>query len=102
MKIRSFLRPNFLKLAILILALSLTLLIVTEREATSKVSWQEKRGAPLSFLTLVEYRGPCPPSSFCAKVRIRDLHFSALLIDILGWYIISCAVFLVFRRVFRH
>jgi hypothetical protein len=101
MKVWLFLRPNAIKLVILMTAMSLTLLVVTEREATSKVTWDENRGAPLPFLTITKYRGPCPPLNFCTKVYVQTLHPSKILLDILGWYVISCTLFLGYKRIFR-
>ena len=102
MKVWFFLRPNLVKLVILMIAMSLTLLIVTEREATSKVTWNENRGAPFPFLTLTKYQGPCPPLDFCTEVHIHAFHPFALLLNILGWYIISCVLSLGYRRMFRR
>ena len=90
MSIWLFLRPTVIKLAILVAIVSITLLVAIEREATSKVTWNESRGAPFPFLTLVEYRGPCPPLNFCTKVSSHSLRPLALLVDILGWYAVSC------------
>lgn len=100
MKIRLFLRPNPLKLVFVLIGITLTLLLVVERDATSKVTWNESRGAPLPFLTVIEYRGPCPPHSYCTRVDIKAFHPVKLLVDILGWYVLSCTLFFVYKRAF--
>jgi hypothetical protein len=91
-------RPNRSNLAIVLVLLSLTSLAVSQREATSKVTWKESRGAPWPYLNLAEYRGPCPPSGFCTEVHIDTFHPFALLIDILSWYFVSCLVLWGYRR----
>ena len=96
MKIWFFLRPNLVKLIILMIVILSSLSVVTEREATSKVTWSEKRGVPWPFLTLTEYQGPCPPVNFCTKVYIQTFHPFELLLDILGWYVISCILFFLY------
>jgi hypothetical protein len=101
-KIWFFLRPNLVKLVILTIIISLTLLVVTEREATSKVTWSERRGIPLPYLTLLEYRGPCPPLNFCTKVSIQNIYPFELLFNIFGWYIVSCILFLAYEKRFKY
>jgi hypothetical protein len=81
----SILRPTLLKLIVTFITVLLTLFVVSQRTATSKVSWNESRGAPLPFLNLVEYQGPCPPVSFCTEVQVNSLQLLPLLIDILIW-----------------
>jgi len=103
MKVWLFLRPTFVKLSFVIVALTLTLFIISEREATSKVTWEEHRGAPLPFLSLMEYRGPCGPDrSFCVYSFFNALHPVPLLADVLGWYIVSCTLAVGYDRVLRH
>lgn len=102
MKIWFFLCPNLVKLIILTIIISLTLLVVTEREATSKVTWSESRGVPLPFLTLVEYRGPCLPLNFCTKISVQNIFPLELLLNLLGWYIISCILFLAYEKIFKY
>lgn len=67
------LRPTFLKLMIVVVLFALTLLIVTERKATSKVTWEETRGTPLAFMTLTQYQGPCgSEGGFCTNYSISN------------------------------
>ena len=99
MKALFFLRPNLVKLIVMMIAMLLTLLVITERDATSKVTWNEHRGAPLPFLTLAKYEGPCPPLGFCTEVHIQTLHPFELLLDALGWYIVSCLLFSGYARI---
>lgn len=92
----NYLRPNLLILTILLVALSLTW---NEHEATSKVTWKESRGAPWPFLTLTEYRGPCPPRNFCTELQIDTLHPWALLLDILSWYVVCCSLLWGYKKI---
>jgi hypothetical protein len=101
MKIWIFLRPNLAKLVVMVIAILLTLLVVTRLETTSKVTWNEHRGAPLPFLTLVKYQGPCPPLNFCEEVYIQAFHPIELLLDILGWYAVACLLFFGYRKLQR-
>jgi hypothetical protein len=97
-----FLRPNFIKLAMLVLVMSMTMLVITDQQATSKVTWNQERGLPLPFLTLGKYQGPCPPSDACTRVFIQRLHPLELLLDFLGWYVVSCVLFWACQRRFFH
>ena len=101
MKIWSFFRPNLVKFIVLIVALSLALLVIMERDATSKVTWNVSRGVPLPFLTITEYRGPCPPINFCTEVNMQSIHFLQLTLDILWWHIIACILFWISEKTWR-
>jgi hypothetical protein len=101
-KIWLFLCPSLVKLAILLIAITLSLFVVVEREATSKVTWSEKRGIPLPFLAITQYQGPCPPLDFCSEVDVQTLYPAQMLLDVLWWYIASCALFLGYKKVSRR
>ena len=96
-----FLRPNVQKIIILFVLLSLSLLIATEQKATSKVTWQEIRGTPLAFLTVTEFRGPCGPSEdgICSMYFVDGINFFALLINIVGLYLIACVLVFGYEKV---
>jgi hypothetical protein len=91
-KLWLFFRPDFIKSTLLLLLMILVTLAVTERNATSKVSWQEKRGAPFYFVTISGYEGPCSENAFCRDVNIQSFNLWALMVDVAGWYLISCAI----------
>jgi hypothetical protein len=92
-KVLLFFRPGLFKVVVLVVAMSLTLLVIVEREATSKVSWDQTRGAPFPFLVLTEYRGPCPPlNDFCIRFYFQAIYPVELLLDALIWYIVSCTL----------
>lgn len=103
-KVLLFLRPSLFKVVIWAVAIFLTLLVVVEREATSKVSWDQTRGIPFPFLLLTEYRGPCPPlNDFCVRFNLQTIYPFGSLLDILIWYFVACALVslpLMKRRVF--
>ena len=85
-----FFRPTFTKIVLLMILVGVTSFIVTGRKATSKVSWQEKRGVPLAFMTIVVYKGPCPQNNTCQEANLQTFNTFALLLDIFSWYVISC------------
>jgi hypothetical protein len=97
-----FLRPKFIKLVILIIITLLASIAVTEYKETSKVTWEESRGVPWSFLTVIGYHGPCYQLEYCRKVHIQTLRPLELLVDILVWYIVSCILFSVYKRIAQH
>lgn len=94
-----FLRPSILKVILLAVMLVIASYVVTKHEATSKVSWQENRGIPLSFLIISGYTGPCSPRYACQELKVQKFQMITLLLDIISWYIISCLVVLVCESV---
>ncbi len=93
----SFIRPNFIKIMLLIMLVAITSFMITRHEATSKVSWLENRGAPVGYVSLAGYEGPCPPDPFCKKITITNTYIYAILIDTALWYLVSCVIFLVYQ-----
>jgi hypothetical protein len=88
----AFLRPNFVKIALLIILLIISLIVIVKHESTSKVSWEEDRGGPFTFISIAGYKGPCPLKTFCQEVNILDFSFLAFLIDFVVWYLVSCTI----------
>jgi hypothetical protein len=92
-KVKTLLRPDLAKLSVLVILASLSLLVVAGREATSKVTWRENRGAPLAFVTLTRYRGPCGPEfKVCEKLHVEAWHPLPFLMNSLVLYLISCVI----------
>jgi hypothetical protein len=99
-RVWSFVRPNLLKVVSLAVLLMPSLLVVVQREATSLVTWEQRRGMPLAFVTLDEFRGPCAPSGeFCHRLTIRSLDLFSMVFDVLMLYLIACVVGVVSRHV---
>src|SRR5262245_61078465 len=99
-----FLRPNLSKAALLIISMLISSIVTTGAEATSKVTWQANRGFPLPFLTLFEYVqvGRCPQNTICIASNIQNFYPLALMLDILGWYLLSCAITSVYGAIKRQ
>ena len=94
-----FLRPNFLKFIILVILFALTLLIATERKPTSKITWEETRGIPLTFVTLIEYRGPCASEEgYCTGHSIQAIEAPAFLFNLIGLYLLACGLVFGYER----
>jgi hypothetical protein len=102
MRIWFFLRPTVAKLVILAIIMLVTLLGAIQSEATSKVTWNESHGAPLPFLTLIRYQGPCPPLDFCTNVSIQSIDPIAMLFDGLCWYFVACVLAWGYTRIARR
>lgn len=99
MSVWLFVRPSPFKLASTLILLALSLLVVTQCAATSKVTWEETRGVPLEFITLVKYRGSCgPDGAFCYRYDVLALHPFPLALDVLILYLISCLVHVALHR----
>ena len=97
-KILYFLRPNFYKILVLVILVLITMLTIVSRVPTSKVSWDQIRGAPFPSFVLTEYRGPCPPlNTFCVRYYFQEIYLVELLINILIWYIASCVLFMIYN-----
>lgn len=103
MKIIKFLRPNFYKLFLLFILMTMTLFVIVNREATSKISWDQVRGTPFPSLVLTEYRGPCPPQNiFCVEIYFQRIYPIGMFLDILIWYVVSCIVILPYEMLKRQ
>jgi len=89
-----FLRPSCVKIILLIIFTLASLAVTTGFEATSKVTWHANRGFPFSVITISDYvlGGRCSQNTICLAVNIQNVYPYALLLDILGWYLVSCAM----------
>lgn len=104
MKIWLFLRPNRANLTLSIIFTLLSLIIVTGLEWTTKMTWDANRGFPLPIIRIYDYvkGGSCPPYDICLATNIQDFYPSALLLDLLIWYLVSCAVVLGYQAVMKQ
>jgi hypothetical protein len=91
-KTMEFLRPNLIRLLITLALVILMMLVVVDYHWTSKVSWEENRGIPLSVLTLNGYYGPCPPLGACKECSIESFRPLALLFDSIISYAVGCMI----------
>jgi hypothetical protein len=83
--------PTLLNVAMLVILLVLSVLALSEYRATSKVSWEESRGLPFSFLTFTEIRGLCNAGIAFWKCRsFNNLNLQALIMDVLIIYPVVC------------
>ena len=83
--------PTLPNVAMLIILIILSALALSEYNATSKISWQESRGLPFSFLTLTEIRGICNAGIVFWKCRsFENLNPLVLIMDILIVYSAIC------------
>jgi len=97
------LRPSLPKLIILIILVALSVLALTERVPTTKVTWRESRGIPLTFLILTEYRGPCwPEADFCTYRFLEALYPSPLIVVVLVSYYSACLFHSALQKVRRR
>ena len=95
-----FFQPNQKKLIILLIILLFTSILFSEGKWTSKITFEEKRGMPLVFLVLHGHIFTSSRPFYCryfpslCRVRILDsFYIPEFLIDILFWYIVSCAIY---------
>jgi hypothetical protein len=94
-----FLRPNCVKIILVMIFTVASLAVTTGFEATSKVTWHANRGFPFSVMTISEDArgGRCPPRDICLATNIQSFYRYALLLDILGWYLVSCAMIFAYQ-----
>lgn len=97
----SLLQPNSLKLAVLASLIAFSVLVLSERTATSKITWRETRGAPLAFLTVTEYRGPDVDLGYRIFRVFENLNALALAVDISVVYYAICTSAEALRRLTR-
>ncbi|MEW5873100.1 MAG: hypothetical protein AB1894_27825 [Chloroflexota bacterium] len=94
----AFLRPNWGKLLAFIVLLLLSMLVFVSYKPTTKVTSEQMWGAPLVFLDVSGYSGPCPPVNYCHKVHVQGFYPFELLLDVLIWYSVACVVCFVISR----
>jgi hypothetical protein len=90
----NFLQPRRLKIAFFVVFTLFALTVTTSFEATSKVTWQAYRGIPFPFIILFENvpMEQCPINTMCVATNIQQFFLYALLLDMLVWYLLSCAI----------
>jgi len=103
-KISLFLRPNCTKLILVVAIILLSLIITTGSRATSKVTWTANKGFPLPFIEISEHaqRKQCWTNTICVSTNIQKFYSYAFLLDLLVWYLVSCALTLAFTTVKEH
>lgn len=90
----NFLHPSYRKAALFIILTVLAFTITTGFEPTSKVTWKANRGIPFPFITLFENvpMKRCPINTICIATNIQQFYLFASLVDMLVWYLLSCAL----------
>ncbi len=94
MKVFFFLRPAKTKITLSIILTLLSVIIVTGMEYTSKMTWIAYRGFPFLFIKIYDYvKGSyCDSFNICLATNIQEFYPYSLFIDILLWYLFSCAI----------
>jgi hypothetical protein len=91
-KLIEILRPTLPVVVLAAALVLLSLIIFVTSEATSMVSWDQYRGAPLIALHTLNYTGPCGDAVPCKRISLGELFPVALLIDLIFWYLISALI----------
>jgi len=88
------LRPNYINISLLVVLMLISSFVSTGFQWTSKVNWHADRGFPFSFMTINEFirGGYCPHNTICLATNIQQFYLYAFLLDVLVWYIVSCAI----------
>jgi hypothetical protein len=96
-----FMRPSRMKVILVLLLTISSLIVTTGFEATSKLSWHANRGFPYPFMTISDYFPGrwCPFKAICIASNIRDFYPDRMILNILVWYVVSCAITSVYQRV---
>jgi len=88
-KLIEFLQPSLPVVFLATVLFLLSLIVFVTSEGTSKVSWDQYRGAPLIALQTLQYTGPCGDVVPCTRVIIGEIYPVTLLIDLMFWYVFS-------------
>ena len=91
-KLIEILRPTLPVVILAAVLFLLSLIIFVTSEGTSKVSWDQYRGAPLIALQTLKYRGPCDDAVPCTRNTLGELYPVAFLVDLIFWYLISAMI----------
>ena len=99
MSIWQLLKPNWFKVLSTIIPFALSLFVVTGAVATSKVSWYEDRGVPLTCLRIAKM-WPCGPEPDLDEVciHLEAVYPLSLFVDALSFYLVSCTVGFLLRK----
>jgi hypothetical protein len=97
-----FLRPSLIKIPLLIILLAISSFMATNRQPTSMVTWRESRGAPLAFMILSSYQGPCLQNDACRGIKVSSFQLGAFVIDAAVWYLVSCAIVFAYKAIRKH
>ena len=92
MHILAFLRSSKLALALFIVTGLLSSIKPNSLNATTKITWDEYRGLPYTFIKLEGCSGPCYPDKIARNYSIHDFDLRMLLLDTLIWYVIACFI----------
>jgi hypothetical protein len=91
--IQAAFRPSLPKLVLLAVLIALSILALSDYRYTTKVTVEEKRGAPLSFLTVGELRVFCLTDIIFWKCRhVEELQSLPLLANIGIFYYSICLI----------
>jgi len=95
------LRPSKTKIVFSIVLTLASILVTSGFQATSKVTWYANRGFPLPFMTLSEAvdRRICQNNTICIATNISNIFPIAIVLDILGWYVVSCLIVFAYQIV---
>jgi len=92
MKILKFFRPNKLTLVLFILVGLLSSIKPYGFNPTTKITWDEYRGTPYTFIKLTGCNGPCYPDKIGGRYFIQDFDLRMFIMDALIWYLIACFI----------
>lgn len=85
---RNLFQPTLPQVILLLILLSLSTIILTDKYATTKVTYEERRGIPFTVFTIAEVRyGPCEDvNSQCVR-RVSEVYFANFFLNALILYL---------------
>jgi hypothetical protein len=97
-KLINLLKPTIVSVSMTVILFSLSLFIFVSSVPTSKVTWDQYHGAPLSVVQTNRYSGPCLNETPCARLTLGEINPFALFIDLAFWYLVSSLASIPFSR----
>lgn len=95
--LKAWLRPTKPMVITFIFVYLLSLMVITDRYATTKVTWDQLRGIPFPFLTLYELR--LPPT---ASISFGAINPGPMLVDLIWMYLVTVSFTNLLRTITNH
>ncbi|MEO8354284.1 MAG: hypothetical protein ABI621_00075 [Chloroflexota bacterium] len=70
--------------------------------AATKITWDEYRGLPYTFLKLTGCYGPCYPNKIGHRYWVQDFDLFPFLMNTWVWYVLACFVVYALSRLIRN
>lgn len=97
-QVYQFLYPSSYKIICSIILLVISSLFITQRIATSKISWQLERGFPFTTIISTRSEGPCQSTANCETESINEIKIFSFAANLIFWYTATCLISMISKQ----